>query len=331
MKSALAALDKKGIMSKITEATEIFVPRYNRLGEIYAKHERSHWYPEEADMSVDVAQWKDGTISNGDKAYIKMILRGFTQADTNVCAGYVERLLPVFKNADARIMLLSFACRETTHMLAYKRLNDTLGYDSEEFMSEFLNYKEMKDKHDFMLEQVDLRSNKGKAEYLCKQTLMEGVDLFTQFAQLLDYSRSNKLPGMVSINQWSIIEESMHAEGLSELLRIFIEENPSVVTEDFKRTVYEFARTVVKLQDDYIDLCFSVHTPQKLTKEELKQYSRVVCDYRMQQMGFKPQFGVEKNPLPWIDDITGDGIFGNFFETTITAYSKESLTGKWEY
>lgn len=318
-------------MSKITEATEIFVPRYNKLGEVYAKHERSHWYPEEADMSQDVVQWKDGTISEGDKAYIKMILRGFTQADTNVCAGYVERLLPVFKNADARIMLLSFACRETTHMLAYKRLNDTLGYDSEEFMSEFLQYQEMKDKHDFMLEQVDLRSNKGKAEYLGKQILMEGVDLFAQFAQLLNYSRLNKLPGMVSINQWSIIEESMHVEGLSEILRIFIEENPSVVNEEFKRTMYEYARKVVQLQDDFIDLCYSVHTPDKLSKEDLKLYIRLICDYRMQQMGFKPQFGITKNPLPWIEEITGDGILGNFFESTITAYSKDSLVGDWEY
>jgi ribonucleoside-diphosphate reductase beta chain len=318
-------------MSKITEATEIFVPRYHKLQEVYTKHERAHWYPEEADMSQDVVQWKDGTICEADKAYIKMILRGFTQADTNVCAGYVERLLPAFKNADARLMLLSFASRETTHMLAYKRLNDTLGYDSEEFMSEFLQYREMKDKHDFMLEQVDMRSNKGKAEYLGKQILMEGVDLFAQFAQLLNYSRLNKLPGMVSINQWSIIEESMHVEGLAELLRIFIEENPSVVNEDYKRNMYEYARVVVQLQDDFIDLCYSVHTPEKLSQQDLKDYIRLICDYRMQQMGFKPQFGIEKNPLPWVEEITGDGILGNFFESTITAYSKESLVGDWEY
>lgn len=318
-------------MSNITTATEIFVPRYLKLQEVYAKHERAHWYPEEADMSQDVVQWKDGSISAGDKAYIKMILRLFTQADTNVCAGYVEKLLPVFKNADARIMLLSFASRETTHMLGYKRLNDTLGYDSEEFMSEFLQYKEMKDKHDFMIEAADLRSNKGKAEYLAKQILMEGVNLFGPFAMLLDYSRMNKLPGMVSVNQWSIIDESLHVEGLTEIFRIFIEENPSVVTEDLKRTIYETGRKVIQLEDDFIDLCYSIHTPKLLAKQDLKNYLRLICDYRMQQMGFKPQFGIDRNPLPFIEEITGDGILGNFFESTITAYSKDSLVGEWEY
>jgi ribonucleoside-diphosphate reductase beta chain len=318
-------------MSKITEATEIFVPRYLKLQEIYEKHERAHWVPEEADMSSDVSQWKDGTITPERKAFIKMILRGFTQSDTNVCAGYVEKLLPVFKNADARMMLLSFASRESGHMYAYKRLNDTLGYDTEEFMSEFLSFKEMKDKHEYMVEQVDLRSNKGKAEYLGKQVLMEGVDLFAQFAMLLDFSRVGQLPGMVSVNQWSIVDESMHIEGLAELFRIFIEENPSVVTEDFKRTMYETARKVVTLVDVFIDLCYDTGSGPKMTKQEAKDYVRFVCDYRMRQLGFKRQFGIEKNPCQFVEEITGDGVFGNFFETTITAYSKDSLSGKWEY
>jgi len=318
-------------MSNITTSSEIFVPRYAKLKEIYEKHDRAHWLADEADMSTDVVQWKDGSISDEQKQYIKMILRGFTQSDTNVCAGYVEKLLPVFKNADARIMLLSFANRETTHMYAYKRLNDTLGYDSQAFMSEFLAYKELKDKHEFMIEDMDLRSNKNRAEYLAKQVLMEGVNLFANFAQLLDFSRIGKLPGMVSINQWSVIDESMHVEGLVEAFRIFIEENPSVITEDFKKAIYDTARKVVELEDASVDLCYSIHVPKKLGKQDLKNYIRFVCDYRMQQMGFKSQFGIDKNPLPFIEEITGDGVFGNFFESTITAYSKNSLVGEWEY
>lgn len=318
-------------MSKITEATEIFVPRYEKLKEVYDKHERAHWLPDEADMSTDVVQWKDGTISDNQKQYIKMILRLFTQADTNICAGYVEKLLPLFKNADARILLLSFASRETTHIFGYKRLNDTLGYDSHEFMSEFLSFKEMKDKHDFMIEDVDLRSNKHKAEYLAKQILMEGVNLFASFAMLLNFSRLGQLPGMVSVNQWSIIDESYHVDGLSEIFRIFIEENQTVVNEEFKRVIYETARKVIQMEDDFIDLCYSVDVPSKLDKQSLKNYIRYVCDYRMQQMGFKQQFGVTENPLPFIEEITGDGVFGNFFESTITQYSKDSMAGEWEY
>jgi ribonucleoside-diphosphate reductase beta chain len=318
-------------MSNITEATEIFVPRYMKLQEILGRHERAHWVPEEADMSQDVTQWKDGTISEQEKAYIKMILRGFTQADTDVCSGYVEKLLPIFKNADARMALLSCASREVTHMLGYKRLNDTLGYDSEEFMSEFLQFEELKAKHEYMVEAVDLSTKRGKAEYLAKQVLMEGVNLFGPFAQLLDFSQYGKLPGMVSVNQWSIIDESMHVEVLTELFRIYVEENPEVVTDELKRAIYDFARRSVKLEHDGLELTFAIHQPKKMTLQQVKDYICFTCDYRMVQLGLKPQFGIEKNPLPFVEEITGDGVFGNFFETTITAYSKDSLTGEWEY
>lgn len=318
-------------MSDITKANEIFVPRYHKLQEILGRMERAHWLPDEADMSQDVTQWKDGTISTSEKAYIKMILRGFTQTDHDVCGGYVEKLLPIFKQADARMALLSCANREVTHVLGYKRLNDTLGYDNVEFMSEFLLFDELKAKHEFMVESVDLSTKRGIAEYLAKQVLMEGVNLFGPFVQLLDFSRYGKLPGMVSVNQWSIIDESMHVEVLAELFRIFVEENPEVVTDELKRTIYDFARKSVKLEHDSLRLTFNIHTPKKMTLKQAEDYLCLVCDYRMQQLGLKPQFGIDKNPLPFVEEITGDGVLGNFFETTITAYSKDSMTGEWIY
>lgn len=314
----------------ITLPTEIFVPKYIKLQETLTEHERAHWVPDEAQMQTDVEQWKSGKITEPEKAFIKMILRLFTQADTDVCASYVEKLLPVFKNADARMMLLSFANREVTHMLGYKRLNDTLGYDTEEFMSEFLQYSEMKSKHDFMIESADLKSPTGVAEYLAKQVLMEGVNLFASFGMLLSFSQEGKLPGMVSINQWSIVDESLHVKGLCELFRQYLQEHPRIVNDKFKAKIYETARKVVEMEDSFVDLVYSVGHTTAVSKEQVKAYVRYVCDYRMQQLGLKPQFDVETQPIPWIDYITGNTL-GNFFESTVVQYSKTSLVGDWVY
>lgn len=314
----------------ITDTKEVFVTEYHKLQEILNEHERSHWIADEADMRTDVEQWKSGKISEEEKAFVKMVLRLFTQADTDVCSAYVNRLLPIFKHPDARTMLLSFANREVTHMLGYKRLNDTLGYDDEAFMSEFLSYSEMKNKHDFMLEETDLSTKLGIAKYLVKQSLMEGVNLFASFAMLLSFSQEGKLPGMVSVNQWSSIDESLHIAGLAELFKIFIEENPEVVNDDLKAMAYDTARKVVQMEDAFIDLCFSVGKVSCLNADDLKKYIRYVCDYRMQQLGFKAQFGVKSNPIEWMDQVTGN-TFGNFFETTTVQYSKNNLSGEWIY
>lgn len=317
-------------MSNITEPTEIFVPRYLELQEILNEHERAHWNADEADMRTDVEQWKNGKITDSEKAYVKMVLRLFTQADTNVCASYAERLIPKFRNADARMMLLSFANREVTHMLGYKRLNDTLGYDSKEFMSEFLDFAEMKSKHEYMIEAADLSTDHGTAVYLGKQVLMEGVNLFGPFGMLLSFSGEGKFDGMITVNQWSVADESLHVRGLVALLRIFLEENPHLVTDAFKAEIYTAYTKVIELEDAFIDLVYSVGANNNATADQVKQYVRFIGDYRMKQMGFKPQYNIKENPLPAVEEVTGN-IFKNFFETTVIEYSKNSLSGDWVY
>lgn len=314
----------------IFDASEIFVPKYLKLQEILDRHERSHWQISAVDLRVDCEQWKNGKITPEGKAFFLTILRMFTQSDQNICGLYVDRLLPLFKNNEARMMLLSFASREVTHIRGYKLLNDTLGYDSEAFMSEFLQFKEMKDKHDFMLEDVRLKTSADVALYLAKQVLMEGVSLFGSFTMLLSYSQEGKFPGTVSVNQWSIEEESAHAEGLTELFKIVIEENPKIVNDKFKAQIYEFARQVVKLEEDFISLCYRTGKNTAAKEEDVKGYVRMICDYRMQQMGFKSQFNIEKNPLPWMDLITSNTL-ANFFEAPTVQYSKGSLIGDWVY
>lgn len=314
----------------IVESTEIFVPTYLSLQEVLDKHERAHWNVDEADMRVDVEQWKNGKISDSEKAYIKMILRLFTQSDTNVAASYVERLLPIFKSADARMMLLSFASREVTHMKAYKKLNDTLGYDSAAFLSEFLSFSEMKEKHEFMIEAMPLQTPVQIAIYLAKQALMEGVNLFGPFSMLLSFAGEGKLPGMININKWSIRDESYHVAGLTDLLRIYLIENPEVVGNEFKAAVYTTYTEAIRLEDNSIDLAYSAGTNNNATADQVKAYVRYIGDYRMQQMGLKPQYGITDCPLPIVEQVTGN-VLGNFFETTIVEYSKNSLAGEWVY
>lgn len=314
----------------ILEVSEVFVPKYLDLQNTLNRHERAHWLIDDADMRIDAEQWKNGKITDSEKAYIKNILRLFTQADTDVCALYVNRLLPLFKNADARMMLLSFANREVTHMLGYKRLNDTLGYDSAEFMYEFLKYSEMKSKHDFMIEDMPLDTPSNIGLYLAKQILMEGVNLFASFAMLLSWNLEGKLPGMVSVNQWSIVDESFHVHGLSQLFRIFVSEFPQIVNNHFKAEIYETARKIIRLEEEFVKLCYSVGTNNNVTEEGLQDYIKYVCDYRMQQIGLKAQFGIKSNPLPWVDLLMSNTL-NNFFETTVVQYSKASIVGDWVY
>lgn len=303
-----------------------YVPVYPQFVEITREHEEAHWHEGEAKLLADVEQWKTGVINDTEKYFICSILRLFTQSDVAVGTDYYDNLLPVVRNNEARNMLGSFAAREGIHQRAYALLSDTLGF-GDSFFEEFLDYKEMEKKFAFMLDMTN-KSYTQIAESIAKQVLIEGVSLFASFAMLLNFSRTGKMLGMTDINLWSIRDESIHVKGLAALFHIFLKEHPKIVTDEFKKTIYETARTVVSLEDAFISRAFSIGAIEGITKEEVQQYVRAVADYRMQQLGFKPQYNVS-NPFEWLDWLTSSSTVENFFETNTVSYSKNSMTGSY--
>ena len=311
----------------IFDKSTSYVPVYTNLVEFTVQHERAHWGEWEAKLQQDVEQWKRGEINDDEKSFISNILRLFTQSDVSVGGDYYDNLIPYIRNNEARNMLGSFASREGVHQRAYALLNDTLGY-GEEFYREFLEYSEMKDKIEFMEGGHD-GTKRGVALSVAKQVLCEGVCLFASFAMLLNFSRSGKLLGMGDVNQWSIKDESIHVAGLGELFRIIVHENPEMVDDEFKRTVYQTARDCVQLEDSFIRFIFA-KLPNGVggsSESDVRQYIRSVADYRMVQMGFKPEYGVD-NPFDWLDWLTSSNTTENFFESNTTAYSKGAMVGE---
>lgn len=308
--------------------SETYVPKYHDLVEVTKRHEEAHWTEDEAKLQDDVEQWKTGELSQEEMSLIRNILRLFTTSDVNVGQGYYDKLIPMIKNNEARNMLGSFATREGTHQRGYALLNDTLGF-GEDFYNEFMDYAEMKDKHEFQIETIG-KSYADFAGYLAKQTLIEGVSLFASFAMLLNFDRRGKMKGMSEVVLWSIRDESIHVEGNSMLFRIFLDEHPRIVNDEFKKGVYDCARELVRLEDAFIDRAFEMGDMVNLTAEEVKAYIRYVTDYRLTQLGFKKIWDIEEHPLPWIDALVAATSHGNFFEREIVDYSKNNLTGSFD-
>ena len=65
-------------------------------------------------------------------------------------------------------------------------------------------------------------------------------------------------------------------------------------------------------------------------RRETKAYIRFIADRRLQQLGSQPLFHIEKNPLPWLDEMLNAVEHTNFFENRSTEYSRASTEGSWE-
>jgi ribonucleoside-diphosphate reductase beta chain len=285
-----------------------------------------HWLPDEVPMGEDVRDWTT-KLNASEKNLVTQILRFFTQGDIMVNDAYLDHYLPVFKPPEIRMMMTAFASTETIHIAAYSHLIDTLGLPESEY-SAFLDYQEMREKHDWFKTLGGTKPDEIAATIAAFSAGMEGTQLFASFAILMNFSRFNKLKGVGQIVAWSSRDEHLHAMSMIKLFNTYVTEQG--INKKFLRArIDNVMQTVIDLEDKFIDKVFEMGGVEGLTSDAVKSYIRYIGNMRLGQMGFEPLWPVKVNPLPWMDDILTLPEHANFFEQRVTEYAKGSLVGNW--
>jgi len=303
----------------------------------YKKHEMMHWMPHAVVMTDDIVDW-ERNLNRGQKEFLTHLFRFFTQADVSVASAYGTKLIPLFGgNPEVAMMMLSFGAREAVHVDAYALLIDTLGFPASTY-SAFMEYAAMRDKYNF-LETINTTTHMDIARSLAVYSAFtEGMQLYASFAMLMHFERIGKMPGMTNIVRWSIKDEACHAENMLKVFRVFVSEYLSREdAELLEPEIRSVAEKMVGLEDKFIDLAFSVSgieineglppSQKPITEHELKMYIRHIADYRLQELGMKPIYGIPQNPLRWLDDLMLSPEHANFFEVKPTEYAKGSIDG----
>jgi ribonucleoside-diphosphate reductase beta chain len=168
----------------------------------------------------------------------------------------------------------------------------------------------------------------------------EGMSLFASFAMLLNFPRHNKMNGMGQIVSWSVRDESLHCEGITKLYHAWNEET-GAVTKSVRDDIIDVAKTMVGLEERFVDLAFGLGNIQGMTPADIKSYVRYIADWRLTQLKLAPVFGnfeetesgykqLKPHPLPWLVEILNGVEHANFFEQRATEYSKGATSGSWD-
>lgn len=288
----------------------------------------SHWMPEEVSLADDVQDWKK-KLKDHERNLLTHVFRFFTQLDIEVGNNYNRQYAAVFCPTEICMMLTAFANMETIHVAAYSYLLDTIGMPESTYQA-FLEYKEMKDKYDYLQEfKCDTKENIAIALAVFG-AFTEGLQLFAVFAILLNFQRFGKMKGMGQIIAWVARDETLHTLSIIRLFNEFIRENPELWTDSLKHRLTEICREIVRQEFAFIDLAFEMGDMEGLTVKEIKQYVMYIANRRLIQIGLKPIYDAPSNSLPWMDVILNGVEFTNFFENRVTEYSKSSTEGTWD-
>ena len=277
-------------------------------------------------MGEDVKDWAN-KLTEAEKGLVTQIFRFFTQADIDVADCYHTKYASVFKPTEVKMMLGAFSAMEAIHVNAYSLLLETIGMPESEYGA-FLEYQEMRDKHEYM-QQFSMDSHDDVLTTLAMfGGFTEGVQLFASFAMLMNFPRFNKLKGMGQIVSWSVRDESLHCEGITRLFHAYAAEVGGVSPEVQER-ILDHARAVVAMEDRFIDLAFAMGPVQGMTPDDVKAYVRFITDWRLTNLKMPKLYNIAEHPLPWLIPLLNGVEHTNFFEQRATEYSKAATKGQW--
>lgn len=312
--------------------------KYPWAMEYWEAHDNMIWHKGEYSLSKDISDYAAATIV--EKDFLAKVMNLFVQNDVQAGTGY-ETLLRIIKPTEVRLMLGGFLAREGTHVVNYANFTDTIGLP-ESVYTEFLEIPVMSSKMEYLDKakvrkyedykavgmsdaEVDREFRRAIARMLAVYAGgLEGVQLFAQFAMLLNYQFQGKYPGLCTIVEWSIKDEYMHLKGNAHLFREFIAENLDVWDDALKFDIYQAFREIVAYEHYLIDYLNPPHMPN----ESLKRYVEYCADNALLELGMKPNWNIPKNPLPYMDDVVGT-VLTDFFSGSVTAYTK-SVDGDWD-
>lgn len=313
-------------MLNLLSPRQTYAPfEYPQAYKYWELQQQSHWLHSEISMASDINDWKLN-LTNTERNVVGHILKGFTQAEIFIQEYWGNQVSKWFKKPEIQMMAATFSSFESIHAVSYAYLNQSLGLED---FAAFLHEPTAKAKIDRLVE------TRGKSKVEIARSLAvfsafnEGVNLFSSFAILLNFSRFNKMKGLGQIIAFSIKDESLHSEAGCWLFRTLVEENPGLLSDSLKEDLYESARLTVSLEDDFIEKAFMFGAVEGIDVKDMKNFIRHRANTKLNDLGLNKLWKkIDKDAMErmsWFDVLSSGISHSDFFASRVDTYSKGTI------
>lgn len=310
----------------LLQARSTYAPfEYEQAYKYWELQQQSHWLHTEISMASDINDWKLN-LNDSEKNIVGHILKGFTQSEIFIQEYWGSMVGKWFKKPEIQMMAATFSSMESIHAVAYAYLNQSLGLED---FAAFLHEPTAKAKIDRLIETKGKTKEEIARSIAIFSAFNEGVNLFSSFALLLNFSRFNKMKGLGQIIAFSIKDESLHSDAGCWLFRTFISEFPDIWTDELKKEIYDAARLTVELEDNFITKAFEFGTVEGLEEKDLKNFIRFRTNTKLNDLGLKKVWkNIDKQAIErmsWFDIMSAGVNHSDFFAGRVTDYSKGNI------
>ena len=285
------------------------------------------WFPKEVDMTRDVIDYKNLTQAEKtayDKALSQLIFMDSLQTNN-----IIDNVNPYVTAPEINLILVRQSFEEALHSQSYAVMVDSISTNSEEIYELWRRDMMLKQKND-AIASVYLELAKNPSEYnfvkACfANQILEGIYFYSGFAYIYTLARSGKMLGSAQMIRFIQRDEVTHLVLFQNLINTLRKERPDLFSEQLKAEVIEMFKEAVELETQWGQYITQGQI-LGLTDDIVGQYIQYLADDRLTSVGFDKIYNVS-NPIKWVDDFAKfNDQKTNFFEATVTNYSKGSLS-----
>jgi len=285
------------------------------------------WFPKEVDMTRDAVDYKYLTEMEKtayDKALSQLIFMDSLQTNN-----LMDNVNPYVTAPEVNLILVRQSFEEALHSQSYAVMVDSISQNSEEIYDLWRRDMMLKTKNDSIAARYnDLANDPSESAFVkaCfANQILEGIYFYSGFTYIYTLARSGKMLGSAQMIRFIQRDEVTHLVLFQNIINTLRRERSDLFTEELLEEVYDMFRKAVELE-----VAWGQYITQGqilgLTNEIVEQYIQHLADNRLTAVGMKPLYNVS-NPIKWVDDFSKfNDQKTNFFEGTVTNYSKGSLS-----
>ena len=332
---AEAAHSAKAVINgKPTWNFNILPLKYVWAYDLYRTMKANHWEPEDIPMGKDIEQWRSTEVTDIERWIIRMGVGYFSAAEGIVGDNIQHVIRELVTASELKMVLGRHAHEENIHADSLLYMISSLGINPHECEAMFEDIPTIKKKNEFvcsashtMRRDLDLTKTANK-QLLAKNMFvfgqcMEGTQFYGLFGMVLSLYRQNKFPGIGQMFRYTLRDESNHIDLFKQLFNALIDENPDIMTSEFKQELQDTMKQAVELEEEFIRDCLPVNAVG-LNADEFCQYIHYISNRRMESCNLEQLYPGASNPFPWLAEMMDIKKEQNFFEGRVTEYQKAS-------
>ncbi len=310
-----------------TSIFELNKIKYQWAYNLWEKMLNNTWFPKEVDMTQDAKDYK--LLSDAEKVAYDKVLAQLIFMDSLQTNNLIDNINPFITAPELNLVLVRQAFEEALHSQSYAVMVDSISANSDEIYDMWRRDMELKSKNDYIAQVYEnLAKNPTDANMLkafFANQILEGIYFYSGFTYIYTLARSGKMLGSAQMIRFIQRDEVTHLLLFQNSINSIKRDRADLFTQDLIDEVIEMFRKAVEIESSW-GKYITQGQILGLTDEIITKYIQYLADERLKAVGFKKLYNVE-HPLKWVDGFSKfNDHKTNFFEGSVTNYSKGSLS-----